>query len=236
MRLLLAMVIGWTLLAAPGPAEGRAQPDEVTVLILDGVLVEITDPYTSQVVTVRQTRGYHARVTLWRRVSTGWIRQRLTADGRIGYGGLIDPLGRRQGSGTTPRGTFELPWAFGLAARQARWRLTFRPIRRGDYWVQDNASAYYNRYRNRRQGGFRWWLRRGHPDASERLTDYRGQYRIAIVTSFNREQVRHRGSGIFVHVNGRGATAGCVSAPLRFLRALMRLLDPARRPVIAIGP
>ena len=44
--------------------------------------------------------------------------------------------------------------------------------------------------------------------------------------------MRHRGSGIFLHVNGRGATAGCVSAPRRFIRSLVRLLDPARVPVI----
>ena len=34
--------------------------------------------------------------------------------------------------------------------------------------------------------------------------------------------MRHRGSGIFLHVNGRGADAGCVSAPRRFIRSLVR--------------
>ena len=56
-----------------------------------------------------------------------------------------------------------------------------------------------------------------------------------MVTDFNVEQVRHRGSGIFLHVNGRGPTAGCVSAPRRFVRAVVPLLDPARVPVIGIG-
>ena len=37
------------------------------------------------------------------------------------------------------------------------------------------------------------------------------------------------------HVNGRGATAGCISAPRWFLRSAMARLDPARVPVIAIG-
>ena len=92
--------------------------------------------------------------------------------------------------------------------------------------MQDNASAYYNRYRNKSQGGFRWWLPSSHPDSSERLTDFGRQYEYAVVTSFNREQVRHRGSGIFLHVNGRGPTAGCVSAPRWLLRYLVRVLDP----------
>ena len=47
--------------------------------------------------------------------------------------------------------------------------------------------------------------------------------------------MRHRGSGIFLHVNGSGATAGCVSAPRWFIKSLMRRLDPDRSPVIAIG-
>jgi len=47
--------------------------------------------------------------------------------------------------------------------------------------------------------------------------------------------VRHRGSGIFLHVNGRGATAGCVSTPKRFIRKAMKRLDPRRHPLIAIG-
>ncbi len=157
------------------------------------------------------------------------------ADGRTGYGGLVRAAYRRQGTGTTPLGTFRLPWAFGHHAPDDGWRLRYRQVRSGDYWVQDNASAFYNRYRNRGQGGFRWWLATSDPNSSERLMAFRTQYEYAIVTSFNREQVRHRGSGIFLHVNGRGATAGCVSAPRWFLRMLMRTLDPERRPVIAVG-
>ena len=120
-------------------------------------------------------------------------------------------------------------------AVRVAWLLRYRQIQPGDYWVQDNASEHYNRYRNKAQGGFRWWLPTSHPDSSERLTDFRRPYEYAIVTSFNHQQVRHRGSGIFLHVNGRGATAGCVSAPRWLLRYLVRVLDPERKPVIAIG-
>jgi L,D-peptidoglycan transpeptidase YkuD (ErfK/YbiS/YcfS/YnhG family) len=102
--------------------------------------------------------------------------------------------------------------------------------------VQDNRSAYYNRYRNKAQGGFRWWLPTRDRNSSELLTDFEREYEYAVVTSFNyRAQVRQRGAGIFLHVNGRGPTAGCVSAPRRFLLTTLATLDPAQRPVIAIG-
>ncbi len=61
-------------------------------------------------------------------------------------------------------------------------------------------------------------------------------YEYSVVTSYNyAAQVRHRGAGIFLHVNGRGATAGCVSAPRWFLKAMMWRLDPAQVPVMAVG-
>ena len=226
MRWLVALLVAATV-ATAAPAHADAT--------LDGVRVRTT-AHTTQAVTVSHTRGYHARVTYWTRRAGGpWEARRQVVDGRTGYGGLVRAAYRRQGTGTTPLGTFRLPWAFGHHAPVEGWRLRYRQVRPGDYWVQDNASAYYNRYRNRSQGGFRWWLASSDPNSSERLLSFRRPYEYAIVTSFNHEQVRHRGAGIFLHVNGRGATAGCVSAPRWFLRMLMRTLDPERRPVIAVG-
>ena len=203
-------------------------------LVLDGVRV-VADPATTQVVSVNHTSGHRARVTFWRLVDGEWTATMRTGDGRIGYGGLVVGDRRVQGSGTTPLGTYALLSVFGTHPPRDAGALDYRRIRRGDHWVQDNASPYYNRYRNQSEGGFRWWLPRGDDNASERLTDYRRPYEWSIVTGFDVEQVRHRGSGIFLHVNGRSATAGCVSAPRRFLRALVRRLDPAAVPVIAIG-
>jgi L,D-peptidoglycan transpeptidase YkuD (ErfK/YbiS/YcfS/YnhG family) len=201
---------------------------------LDGVKVHL-EPGTQQVVTVNHTGGYRARVSFWRLTPGGWQERFAAEDGRIGYGGLVRGTRREQGTGTTPLGTYRLPWAFGMGAAQSGWRLDYRQVRGGDFWVQDNESAYYNRYRNQAEGGFRWWLPKSDPNSSERLTDFRHQYRISIVTDFNRAQVRHRGAGIFLHVNGKGATAGCVSAPGVFLDRLMRALDPAKVPVLAVG-
>lgn len=223
--LLLALLALDGLLAAPAHAES---------VRLGGVDVRVTDA-TQQVVTVNRSKGYRARVVFWARTDAGWKRRMATDGGRIGYGGLVPAKKRKQGTGATPLGTFGLPFAFGTRSRDDAWRIRYRKIRKGDYWVQDNGSAYYNRYRNRRQGGFRWRLPSSDPNSSERLTDYPKQYELSIVTGFNRRQVRHRGSGIFLHVNGRGATAGCVSAPRPFIVRTMRKLDPAKAPVIAIG-
>jgi L,D-peptidoglycan transpeptidase YkuD (ErfK/YbiS/YcfS/YnhG family) len=186
-------------------------------------------------VTVNHTRGYHARVGFWTERHGRWHRASFARDGRIGYGGLVAPRRRHQGTGTTPLGTVRLISAFGTHAHAASWDLPYRRIRKGDYWVEDNRSRYYNRYRNKSQGGFRWWLPAGAVNSSERLRAFPVQYEYSVVTSYNREQVRHRGAGIFLHVNGSGATAGCVSAPRAFLRRMMARLDPGQHPVMAVG-
>ncbi len=206
-----------------------------TTVTLGGVTVRLPAG-SRQVVTVNHTRGTRARVVLWQQDASGWHRLARTKVGRTGYGGLVRASHRKQNTGTTPLGTFRLLSTFGTHPRDAAWKLDHRRIRAGDYWVQDNQSAYYNRYRSKSEGGFRWWLPQSDPNSSERLASFPTQYEYAIVTSFNYvKQVRHRGSGIFLHVNGAGATAGCVSAPRWFLVRAMATLDPDQRPVIAIG-
>lgn len=227
-QFLMLILLAAGLSVAP-PAAGAADSVE-----LDGVTVQLRKG-TKQVVTVNRTEGHHARVTFWSLRDGKWRERFQATDGRIGYNGLVLPLERVQGSGKTPLGTHRLPWAFGMRAQKDRWDPSYRKVRKGDYWVLDNQSDHYNRHRNKSQGGFRWRLPASHPDGSERLKDYPKQYEYSVVTSFNAHQIRHRGGAIFLHVNGTGATAGCVSAPRWFLRRLMVHLDQDRVPVIAIG-
>ena len=227
------IAVGVPATTPDAPVAGRTATS--THISLSGVTVSLPAG-SRQVVTVNHTRGSRARVALWEEDATGWHRVARSKAGHIGYGGLVRASLRKQNTGTTPLGTFRLLSSFGTHPRAASWDLEHRQIRPGDYWVQDNRSASYNRYRNKSEGGFRWWLPQSDPNSSERLADFPTQYEYAIVTSFNSaRQVRHRGSGIFLHVNGRGSTAGCVSAPRWFLVRAMADLDPDLRPVIAIG-
>jgi L,D-peptidoglycan transpeptidase YkuD (ErfK/YbiS/YcfS/YnhG family) len=218
---------------APAPAAHAASRHR-THVTLGGVSVTLR-AHTRQVVTVDHTHGYHARIGFWVERQGRWRRVYDVRDGRIGYGGLAAPRHRVQGSGTTPLGTVRLISSFGRRPHDPSWGLPYRRLRRGDYWVEDNGSRFYNRYRNRAQGGFRWWLPSGAVNSSERLLEFPEQYDLSIVTGYNHEQVRHRGAGIFLHVNGSGATAGCVSAPRLFLSRMMWRLDPAKVPVMAVG-
>lgn len=232
MRIKTAAVL--LLVAAAFAPSGATATTPRTQISLDGVAVALPAG-TGQVITARHTSGTVARVTLWTLRDGHWLQLARTTVGRTGYGGLVEGTERHQGTGTTPLGTYYLPYTFGSQTRHQGWSMPYRKFDGNDYWVEDNASAYYNRYRSREQGGARWDLV-SKVNGSERLADYPIQYRMAVVVAYNYyEPVHYRGAGIFLHVNGPGATAGCVSAPAWFMSAVMQYLDPARKPVIAIG-
>lgn len=202
---------------------------------LDGIDVALR-PGTRKLLTVRQTRDYFARITLWELEDGTWV-ERAATDGRIGNGGLADPNQRLERTMATPRGTYRLLYAFGTHRRRRAWRLGYRRIGRGDYWVGDNASPHYNRWRHKREGGFRTRLGEDQPNVSERLADYPKAYEYAMVVDFNYdEQVRKRGFAIFLHVQGEKGTGGCVAVPRPFMKMLLTELGPEDDPLIAIGP
>ncbi|RNL79572.1 L,D-transpeptidase family protein [Nocardioides marmorisolisilvae] len=224
-----ALVAAAVLAPAPG-----ATASSTRTITLDGVSVALPQG-SSQVITVRHTHGTYAMVTLWTQVNGRWERIARTASGRTGYGGLVDGTSRKQGSGTTPLGTYNLPYTFGSQSPHAGWSMPYKKFDANDYWVEDNTSAYYNRYRSRELGGFRWNLV-SPVNGSERLAAYPTQYLMSVVVAYNYyNPVHYRGAGIFLHVNGRGATAGCVSAPSWFMLVVMHDLSPNRKPVIAIS-
>ncbi|MFE6333183.1 L,D-transpeptidase [Streptomyces sp. NPDC057798] len=167
-------------------------------------------------------------LTWWDLRDGRWVRAG-SADARFGANGLAEGATRRQGTSTTPTGLYDLPYAFGIKAAPDGTAYTYRPVHRDSWWCQDNDSRSYNRWTEPRPADCR-------AAESEQLITYTGQYAHALVIGFNYAQpVRGRGAGIFLHVYGRGATAGCVSVPAEDMRRVLRWADPGRKPHIAIG-
>ncbi|MGY0487675.1 L,D-transpeptidase family protein [Streptomyces sp. WG-D5] len=168
-------------------------------------------------------------VTWWDRKANGrWVKAG-SASARFGAKGLVAGGKRTQGTNTTPAGLYDLPFAFGIKAAPGGTTATYRRVHRDSWWCQDNDSRSYNRWAEPRPRDCR-------AAESERLADYGTQYAHALVVGFNYHRpVRGRGAGIFLHVNGRGATAGCVSVPADSMRRILAWVRPERAPHIAIG-
>ncbi|MFI8220751.1 L,D-transpeptidase [Streptomyces sp. NPDC085932] len=168
-------------------------------------------------------------VTWWNRTGGGrWVKAG-SAPARFGANGLVDGASRAQGTETTPTGLYDLPYAFGIEAAPRGTAYPYRRVGPDSWWCQDNDSRSYNRWSEPRAADCR-------AAESEHLITYRTQYAHALVIGFNYERpVRGRGAGIFLHVHGRGPTAGCVSVSRAAMRRILAWADPARRPHIAVG-
>lgn len=168
------------------------------------------------------------RLTWWDRWAGRWYAVG-SAPARFGANGLTEGATRIQGTDTTPAGLYALPFAFGIERAPAGTDHPYRRVTPDSWWCQDNASGSYNRWVQPLPADCA-------PGEAEHLVSYRRQYAHALVIAFNYEQpVRGRGAGIFLHVNGKGATAGCVSVPEYAMRAVLRWADPRKSPHIAIG-
>ncbi|WP_030783118.1 L,D-transpeptidase family protein [Streptomyces sp. NRRL S-920] len=167
-------------------------------------------------------------LTWWDRRGGRWV-EAGSAPARFGARGLVEGGSRRQGTRTTPTGLYGLPYAFGIAPRPSGADYPYRRVTKESWWCQDNASRSYNRWSEPRAADCR-------AAESEHLITYDPQYRHALVIDYNyRRPVRGRGAGIFLHVHGSGATAGCVSVSARAMRQILRWARPGLRPHIAIG-
>ena len=176
-------------------------------------------------------------LTWWRRQGTTWIKVG-SAPARFGYNGLSD--NRLEGDGTTPTGIYTLPLAFGLEPDPGT-RLPWRHVDAGSWWDENSLKPRYNTWYENCPSTVCWKATTRSAHSSEHLADYPLQYAYAALIGFNAgtskvlPPTRPSGSGIFLHVNGHGYTAGCVSIPQSSLISLLRWLNPAAKPHIAIG-
>lgn len=196
----------------------------------DGVPIRRTiTPTMTTLISVNQTSGSYAWLTLWKRVpgTACHFTAVLKTPARLGGNGLVEGTQRKQNSYTTPAGTYTMTQSFGNGALPVT-ALPYRVTGANDYWVEDNDSPFYNSYRSSLQGGFDL-------ADSEHLRSFGTVYRYAVVIDFNMPPtaVRHRGAGIFLHVNGPGATAGCVSVSQAAMVQVMATVKPGD--LIAIG-
>jgi L,D-peptidoglycan transpeptidase YkuD (ErfK/YbiS/YcfS/YnhG family) len=245
------LVIGVTALVAAGMvlsyrAEAAAVPPYDP-----SRLAHVGDARQLIVVTgVSKTSTYAALRTYQLGTEGKWTARFAAMPARNGYHGWAWGGQRVQGSGTTPQGTYPITMAFGLKPNPGT-KLAYRYADANDYWVGDNRDPKtYNLFQPLAASKRTWRI-----NQSEKLSAYPVQYEYAVVIDYNRpagstvtwdkphgEYVTsrpadvRRGSAIFLHVNGTGSTAGCVSLRRADLLNVLKWLDPALKPRIVMGP
>lgn len=194
----------------------------------------------TQVITVsaKGPSTTYAKLTAWERVNGQWSAV-MAFPARIGGSGF-STMGigqRRQHSGTTPVGAYSVGTGFGRKPNPGT-AMPWRQVDGDDYWVYDPKDpSTYNQLVSQRGPGAKW---RPTSRWSERLASYK-TYSFAFVIGFNLPGVAgpantRMGGGIFLHVNGAGATAGCVSISKSGMKSIARWLRPSASPQIVMGP
>lgn len=142
---------------------------------------------------------------------------------RIGRGGLR--ADKREGDGATPVGTWPLRavWYRPDRLRPPATALPLRAITPADGWSDDPDDPAYNRP-----------VRRPHPFGHEALWRRDHRYDLVVVLGHNdAPPVPGRGSAVFLHIAGTGATAGCIALARADLIALLGAAGPGSALVIA---
>lgn len=222
MRLVLALslVVGLAVTSRPAAA---AEPS--------AALLRMDVGDAQQVLVVRGVSWSSSKATVesFDLVDGSWRRVLGPIPARVGRSGFS--LDHREGDGASPAGVFTLNEAFGLRADPGS-RLPYRQVTLDDWWVSDASSTLYNTWQVGPPAS-RW-----NPAAGEHLATHGPTaYGHAVVIDYNRAPVvAGAGSAMFVHVGGTKATSGCVALARTSMVALLRWLDPAKHPRIAMGP
>lgn len=236
----LGALTALTMLASPGVAAGPAafHPSQLPGVGEAEQVIVVTAP------TWRSTEG---TLRAYERTPDGWRLVVRATPALLGSRGLVPADERRQGTGTTPAGTFGIVSAFGRKADPGT-ALDYIQVDRNDAWTYNPAfPATYNVF----QDAPRSWA--GFGRYVERLWGYGLQYNYVAVMDYNlpdgpiragADGIRRAakpadttaGGGIFLHVSNGTRTAGCIAIDEAAMRRVLQWLDPDRNPVIVVGP
>jgi L,D-peptidoglycan transpeptidase YkuD (ErfK/YbiS/YcfS/YnhG family) len=145
-------------------------------------------------------------------------------------------LQKAEGDGKAPAGIFALTSAFGYEPRD--FSLPYQQMQSGHYCVDVADSAWYNQIIDTQQTGVAAALGSTEPMRRDIHHNNDLLYKLGVVVAHNPDNIAGKGSCIFLHLwrSSNSATAGCTAMPEQQLDALVRWLDPAKKPIFVLLP
>jgi D-alanyl-D-alanine dipeptidase len=177
----------------------------------------------------------------WEVVRSSW---RVTyGDSGMAWGIGVHPLPKgtlfkREGDRRSPAGIFELGTFCGYdSVAPAGVRYPYTQSTSTLRWVDDPQSIYYNKMIDEKKvpkrvkGKTQW--------RSAEVMKFDGiDYRYVIFVKHNPDGIPGKGSCIFLHLNSptRTPTAGCTAMDEEHMLALLRWIDPEKKPLLVQIP
>ena len=199
------------------------------------------------IVTSTDYRSTRALLSTYEQSPDGrWVEVLTDVPAFVGARGIVPGASRRQGTNTTPAGTYAITSGFGRKPNPGT-TLPYVKVDRNDAWTYNpKVPDTYNVFQTAPVS----WASYG--KYVERLWKMGRQYDYVAVLDYNlpvgtittdARGIRRTdmpantraGGGIFLHVSKGEPTAGCISISEGTMREVMDWLDLKRNPVIVIG-
>lgn len=129
-----------------------------------------------------------------------------------------------EGDKKAPIGIFKLDAVFGYE-KDLKLKMPYIHARKGLVCVDDSDSEFYNKIIQEPKTK---------PKSFEEMRRDDAQYELGIVVGHNKEQLKRRGSCIFMHVQKSkdAPTAGCTSMALQDIKKIAFWLDESKNPIL----
>lgn len=209
--------------------ESRAnKTQESGPAVLDGVIQpqNLEAARTAdQMIVVVGTGGCYADTYYYKKGENSWDMVWKEAS-IVGRGGITSD--KAEGDGRTPAGTYGFTMAFGLKEDPGS-TLPYHKIVKGDYWVDDSSSAYYNKLVNTSVIPKSW-------NSAENMAAASPYYNYALALDYNADCVPGKGSAIFLHcftASADNGSAGCIRLPQEKAMELVQSATERTKIVIA---
>jgi L,D-peptidoglycan transpeptidase YkuD (ErfK/YbiS/YcfS/YnhG family) len=162
---------------------------------------------------------------------TGWYQVFAPMPARDGATGWIAGPDRREGDGASPEGIYAIGSTMYGTAPNPGTLFPYHQLVCGDWWDEDSSSPEYNTFQHVACG-----TEPSFGSDSEALWTEGNAYPSMAVIHYNTPASGPIGSGIFLHADLGAPTQGCVSLPYGDLVQVLKWLNPARHPVVVMGP
>ena len=174
----------------------------------------------SQLVVVSVYNTNYATISLHTKYDGVW-EDEFSVTGRVGSRGIGK---EKEGDKKTPTGVYGLNTAFGIKPDPG-CPIGYTQVNENHYWG-GKPDQYYNTFVDASQ------IPDYSPKGAEHIIDYGTVYNYCVAIDYNPEGIVGKGSAIFLHCSGKGATAGCVSMPESNMVTLLRNLRSDAKIVI----
>ncbi|MCF6308892.1 MAG: L,D-transpeptidase family protein [Sulfurimonas sp.] len=136
---------------------------------------------------------------------------------------ILEPL-KYEGDKKAPVGIFKLTHIFGYE-KDLKFKMPYLHATKDLICVDDSNSKFYNQIIS---------SPKTKPQSFEYMKRDDKQYELGIVVAHNTDQVKKRGSCIFLHVEKfkDSSTAGCTSMKLKNIKQIINWLDINKNPIL----